>query len=89
MGLVLGVDNIGCYDEDRLLLVIQDQRASADESCRWESAAYRKTSTKPVVHSPMGSFGRGVRLSPISTRPGLNFPGLGVMFVLAIDDTAQ
>ena len=27
-----------------------------------------KTSAKPVVHSPIGSFGRGVQLSPISTR---------------------
>ena len=26
-----------------------------------------KTSAKPVVHSPIGLFGRGVRLSPIST----------------------
>jgi len=26
-----------------------------------------KTSTKLVVHSPIGSFGRGVQLSPIST----------------------
>jgi hypothetical protein len=32
---------------------------------------------------------RGVRLSPISTRPALNFPGLGVMFVEAIDDNAR
>jgi hypothetical protein len=42
MGLVLGVDNIGCADEDRLLIVIKDQRASADESGRWESEAENK-----------------------------------------------
>ena len=42
MGLVTGVTHMRCGDEDRLLIVIKDQRASVGVSCRWESLTYKQ-----------------------------------------------